>query len=224
MPGALNPAWRGGHLEYRGENWSAQRAAARKRDNDTCQDCGRHGRNLPVHHITPFRLCADYLAANDLSNLRTLCPPCHSQADARFWREHPELTGSTHFPNVLATYTCERCGSGFRPSGARARLCQACHALTCVNCGKTFFSDRAAGRPVRFCSRACNHAYKRRTGQKYQERVCAGCGGTFTNHHKETRFCSQACHVKHDPPHLHRRVFAAHTPAAPASGQTGAAS
>lgn len=203
--GAANPAWRGGRLEYRGEDWPAQRRAARARDGDTCQRCGHHSRNLPVHHIWPFRLWADYRDANVLENLITLCPPCHGTVESEFQKSHPEALGGPTFPNVHTTYICTRCGQSYKPTGARARICTACHTLTCVACAKTFFSDRAATRPIRFCSRACNYAYKRLTGQRYQPRICIGCGATFTDTKKPTRYCSQACHVSHDPPHQYRQ-------------------
>ena len=66
----------------RGLNWQAQRRAAKRRDNGTCQDCG--GVGTDVHHKIPFRLFDDYRLANRLSNLVTLCQPCHRRADAAF--------------------------------------------------------------------------------------------------------------------------------------------
>src|SRR6266702_236826 len=96
--GPNNPAWKGGHPSYRGENWNQQRQEARERDSDTCQHCGKKADHLPVHHLQPFCLFANYREANRLENLITLCPPCHSTADVRFWREHPELVERGHRP------------------------------------------------------------------------------------------------------------------------------
>lgn len=68
---------------YRGPNWDQQRRLARKRDNYTCQTCGIHqkqyGKALDVHHIVPFRDFGvdNYLQANHLENLVSLCKTCH---------------------------------------------------------------------------------------------------------------------------------------------------
>ena len=58
--------------DYRGDDWDEKRKEARKRDNDTCQKCGRKDR-LQVHHIVPWRISHD----SNLSNLITLCIYCH---------------------------------------------------------------------------------------------------------------------------------------------------
>jgi len=84
--GAKNINWRGGHTHYRGENWGQQRKLAYERDGGNCQRCHRKRlkgeRKFHVHHITPARkFNGDYIAANDLSNLVTLCPQCHKKAE-----------------------------------------------------------------------------------------------------------------------------------------------
>lgn len=85
-----HPNWKGGDLVgYRGPNWAKQSALARKRDGYCCQHCGisqkKVGRLLDVHHIKPFRDFGyvpdendNYLQANELSNLISLCPGCLS--------------------------------------------------------------------------------------------------------------------------------------------------
>ncbi len=70
-----------------GPDWQRQRDAARARDHYTCTVCGAPeppGRQHDVHHKIPFRDFKyirgendHYLAANDLSNLVTVCPNCH---------------------------------------------------------------------------------------------------------------------------------------------------
>jgi DEAD/DEAH box helicase domain-containing protein len=67
-----------------GPNWPQQRDAARKRDHYTCQNCGavEDGRSHDVHHKIPFRAFDDFLDANRLENLVTLCPACHRRAEA----------------------------------------------------------------------------------------------------------------------------------------------
>ncbi len=92
-----------------GPNWEQQRLAARARDDYTCRQCGRSeapspgvgtsalgegdrrlggGRQHDVHHITPFRsfgyvpgVNENYLQANDLDNLLTLCRECHTRTE-----------------------------------------------------------------------------------------------------------------------------------------------
>lgn len=84
--GVNSPLWNGGHNWFRGKNWGRQRDLARKRDGGICQICHarpkRGQRKFGIHHITPYRLFdGDYITANDLSNLVTLCPSCHKKAD-----------------------------------------------------------------------------------------------------------------------------------------------
>ncbi|MFQ5943739.1 MAG: DEAD/DEAH box helicase [Anaerolineales bacterium] len=74
-----------------GPEWSEARLGALERDKHRCRQCGapeREGRSHDVHHIKPFR---DYgyvpsenrndREANQLDNLITLCPACHSRAE-----------------------------------------------------------------------------------------------------------------------------------------------
>lgn len=77
-----------------GTSWPKQKRLARKRDNDTCQDCGvtrgNYGRALDVHHIVRLHdFDGDTDSANRLENLRTLCKKCHKRADAKLNRENP---------------------------------------------------------------------------------------------------------------------------------------
>jgi 5-methylcytosine-specific restriction endonuclease McrA len=80
-----NPNWKGTRLYYYGPNWSDQQDLARKRDHETCQLCGctAEARKLDVHHRIAFRKFGlkNYLLANELNNLITLCRPCHPRAE-----------------------------------------------------------------------------------------------------------------------------------------------
>lgn len=69
--------WNGGsdRHDLRKEEWYNIRLAALKRDNCTCQLCGKKGND--VHHKVPYRVSHD----NSLDNLVTLCKKCHSFAD-----------------------------------------------------------------------------------------------------------------------------------------------
>lgn len=81
--GAGNPNYIGGtRFPNRGSNWSAQRKSALERDGRTCQRCGTKKRRVDVHHIKPYReFDGDYLSANALPNLITLCRRCHNQVE-----------------------------------------------------------------------------------------------------------------------------------------------
>jgi hypothetical protein len=74
MSGENAPAWKGGYFLWRGsKRWHKVREQARRRDNNTCQDCGATkqpwGYKLDVHHRIP--------ECDDLDTLVTLCRPCH---------------------------------------------------------------------------------------------------------------------------------------------------
>jgi 5-methylcytosine-specific restriction endonuclease McrA len=86
--------WTGGFDNYRGKNWYSQREKARKRDNNTCQVCGKtideHDTNMIVHHKVPFRFFQnDYKKANDLDNLVCVCRNCHAKQESHQWSEVP---------------------------------------------------------------------------------------------------------------------------------------
>jgi 5-methylcytosine-specific restriction endonuclease McrA len=79
-----HPYWRGGYPRCYGDNWLKQRDLARARDEFVCRMCGVSEGELPreldVHHKIPFRSfgVAGYKEANKLSNLVSLCRPCHT--------------------------------------------------------------------------------------------------------------------------------------------------
>ncbi len=76
-------AWSSDPNQY-GPNWMVQRERARVRDNFQCQICGIQeiNRSHHVHHKSPFRTYQSYEIANQLENLVTLCPSCHSKAES----------------------------------------------------------------------------------------------------------------------------------------------
>jgi 5-methylcytosine-specific restriction endonuclease McrA len=89
-----------------GPNWRKQRAVALKRDNYTCVKCGhkgmrsvsKYGRwDVAVNHRRKIAWftdsstgTVDWVAANDISNLETLCQNCHAVADG-----HKRMVGFT---------------------------------------------------------------------------------------------------------------------------------
>lgn len=100
--GENNHNWKGGEVDYYGPNWFRQARAARQRDGYKCRHCGKSQkktkRTLDVHHIVPFRNFGyirdrndNYLQANDLSNLITLCQQCHAKAEVKLIPIQPNL-------------------------------------------------------------------------------------------------------------------------------------
>jgi 5-methylcytosine-specific restriction endonuclease McrA len=86
--GPRHHMWKGGKIYYYGPDWDRQRNKARARDNYTCQHCGvtetQLSKELDVHHKIKFRIFGieHYKEANDLTNLISLCNPCHIIAEA----------------------------------------------------------------------------------------------------------------------------------------------
>lgn len=101
--GDNNHNWRGGSSRYRGENWIEQRTKARERDNHTCQNCGTDS-DLQVHHIIPFKFFDNYIEANRLKYLKTLCRKCHGKEEAKIRSKAEQLRQKlsiTNLPDLL---------------------------------------------------------------------------------------------------------------------------
>ena len=85
--GENSNSWLGGWEKYYGANWLKQSRTAKERDNHVCQVCGEEEINTSfhVHHKVAFRFFGkeNYKSANELSNLMTVCPSCHSSIEPR---------------------------------------------------------------------------------------------------------------------------------------------
>ena len=59
------------------------RESVLKRDNYSCQVCGKRQNLIPfhIHHKIPFKAFTSQKFANSLDNLVTLCPDCHRLAE-----------------------------------------------------------------------------------------------------------------------------------------------
>jgi 5-methylcytosine-specific restriction endonuclease McrA len=96
--GENNPYWRGGYREYYGPSWRSARRAVLKRDNYSCQTCGKHkdelGENPVVHHKIPFKLYGveRHEEANRVENLICHCRSCHMQIE---WAMHARTRRKT---------------------------------------------------------------------------------------------------------------------------------
>ena len=83
--GENNPNWKGGNINYYGEDWKEIREQVRQRDGNICQVCGAteedFGVKPHVHHIEPVRSFEKANDAHTMSNLIQLCPVCHGKAE-----------------------------------------------------------------------------------------------------------------------------------------------
>ena len=84
ITGINNGNWKGGtsletHKRLNDFKWLKIANEIRKRDNYTCQICGRKHCSLDVHHIIPYRITQN----NDSRNLVTLCKSCHAKIDLK---------------------------------------------------------------------------------------------------------------------------------------------
>ena len=149
--GDKNGAWTGGNINYRGPNWYKQRRLALERDGYKCVRCEAAER-LQVHHIRPYQTFDNYLEANDLGNLETLCVVCHKIAEWEYVKAHPGLPRIV--PDSALVYVCNVCGSEYTPKGNRSKRCPDCMTLTCPRCGATF-RRRPGTRTQKFCSCRC---------------------------------------------------------------------
>ena len=183
--GATNPAWLGGHSQYRGPNWKQQRGLALTRDGHTCLRCGSTATPC-VHHVRPFRLFLDYRKANDLGNLRTLCPPCHGHEEMKFWKAFTGKIPKPCTPHRMRA--CKKCGQDFLPASSAHRVCNSCKQSTCAHCGKVFLSPKAPTRKVKYCSKSCRNA----TIANPKRRICVDCGGTCHSDAKRCKSCDTA--------------------------------
>lgn len=155
--GKNNSQWRGGHSQYRGKNWRAQKQEVLKRDKFQCQICGSK-KNLIVHHKIPYHLCKTYKEANKLINLITLCKRCHGLLEIEFNKSTPLFHDGRKIPHLIPeSKICEKCGKEFIPSTAKVKWCNDCRTYTCLNCGKQFLNKKY--RNIKYCSLECRNKY-----------------------------------------------------------------
>lgn len=93
--GENHPLW-SGYSENYGAGWLAMRKKARKRDNGTCQICGKSKEELgkwpDVHHIQPVTSFEDKNNAHFLDNLILLCSSCHGKVEQGELKTTPTKT------------------------------------------------------------------------------------------------------------------------------------
>lgn len=85
--GKDHPCWKGGvtpanHKRCQTPEWKLIRNRIYKRDNWTCQICGKHCQDdIQCHHIVPYRITQD----NSDGNLITLCKSCHCREESKYY-------------------------------------------------------------------------------------------------------------------------------------------
>lgn len=85
--GRSHPNWIDGassSRNKRGEDWNIIKHEIYKRDDYTCQYCGKINIKIFCHHIIPYRETKD----NNFDNLITLCQSCHSKLEQMYF--YPE--------------------------------------------------------------------------------------------------------------------------------------
>ncbi len=98
-----NALWYSDPNDY-GEHWEKIRQQILERDQQRCSLCGKQGNSalkLHVHHKKPFRTFTNPTAANDPSNLITLCENCHQRVEQTV-RIHSGLNGLGYLFSHLA--------------------------------------------------------------------------------------------------------------------------
>lgn len=203
--GENSPVWIGGYSEYRGPNWKRQKGIALFRDDFTCRQCGDSG-ILHVHHIKPYQLFDHYKEANDISNLITLCPACHSAAECLFWKQHPDLIKERKIPGRANPKKCKKCGENFIGRSSASLVCDKCCWFTCQYCGKEFYCRKKALRNPKYCSRQCRHS-----DVKSKDKVCPQCDGPKHIKAARCRDCDTKWYrANQDAPRRGRKVKAIH--------------
>ncbi len=80
--------WQGGitpkvNVRVNSPSWKKLRKEVYKRDDYTCQICGKRGGRILAHHRIPYRISQD----DRMGNLITTCPHCHYLDDLKYNRE-----------------------------------------------------------------------------------------------------------------------------------------
>jgi transposase len=85
------------HWRIRAENrpeYKMLRKSVYSRDKFTCQECGKRGGRLQLHHIVPVKNRGELML--ELQNCITLCGPCHHKTQQRehlFYEKYAAITG-----------------------------------------------------------------------------------------------------------------------------------
>lgn len=133
-----------GRGEYR--KW---RIGVLRRDNWTCQECGRRGGLLQAHHIKSW---VDYPELRyEVSNGKSLCPQCHTDEHGfrvRGLKTCP-ICSKIFVPHQMKQVCCSNQCSAARRKKAKPPL----PARSCLNCKREFGVRPSDKR--KYCCRVC---------------------------------------------------------------------
>ena len=124
--------------------------------------------NLEVHHIIPYHLFPNYLEANSLDNLKTLCRVCHMIEEHEFIKAHPDEPSLRRIPKTTPLpRLCIACHKLFQPLTHFKKTCQECMTIKCFNCGKDHpVKEYHMKRFQKFCSPECVTKYIGRNNRR----------------------------------------------------------
>lgn len=153
---------------------------------------------MHIHHSDGNQL------NNELSNLECLTSKQHSRHHADTATEE-QREASRRLMERLRPLAAKWHGSAegkawHSAMGAASWVGREPTEHVCENCGKTYQTLAAHGH-TRFCSGVCKTAWRLHSGIDDEQRVCVGCGGTYTvNKFYAQSFCSRSCAAKHRKP------------------------
>lgn len=131
---------------------------------------------------------------NSPDNLVCIADADHKKYHAR--QEISDAQRAARYVNQLATADWHASNEGrvwHSENGRRMWANREARTLVCAQCGQEF-ETRDRNPSTRFCSANCRSADRRDRGADNEDRVCAGCGGTFrANRYSATKNCSRKC-------------------------------
>ena len=147
------PEARQRNLDGQRAEYKKWRIAVIKRDNYTCQKCGKRGGILQAHHVKPYKDFPEL--RHSVDNGITLCLQCHSDEHG-YWihtnRKCP-MCGKVFVPLQMKQECCSnRCAADKRKKNAAPKPLHVCE-----NCGTEFRGHRYGKQ--KFCCRQCYWAW-----------------------------------------------------------------
>lgn len=84
IPDGKPESWDSDTVKY-GKKWKKMKTRVQKRDENTCQKCGKSEKQLnrkpAVHHIMPVRCFDDPDESHEMKNLVQVCTSCHMEVE-----------------------------------------------------------------------------------------------------------------------------------------------
>lgn len=156
----------------------------------------KHNGEIPngyeVHHIDRDK------DNNDIENLQLLSKKEHMMLHGTLLTEDERQRRRANFndnarPAAIEWHKSQEGREWHKTQYERMKEClHEKKELKCLNCGKTYYSERGA-----FCCNACKSAYRRKLGADDETRICVYCGKEFSaNKYSKITHCSRTCTMK----------------------------